>query len=201
MKKKIMLFVLILFLSVPAFATAETFDFGGNIAYHNDVVFINFSLANDATNVRVWTDSFAGGGASSGNFDPITALWTSAGVRLAENDDDDSINPATQSYYDSGFSLPTLSAGNYMFSIACYDNYSNGTLLSQGFMYDGDTPIALGAWTGSDISTDELDPNIGTYWHVILDGVDSASHQVPEPATLLLLGFGLAGLATLRKKI
>lgn len=200
MKKKMMLFVLMLVLSVPIFANAATFSFGGNIANHNDVVFINFSLTSDATNVRVWTDSFNGGGAAGGNFDPITALWTSTGNLLAQNDDDDSINPSTQTYYDSGFSLPTLNAGSYMFSIACYNNFANGTLLSDGFNYDGGTPIALGAWTNSDVSTIGLDPNIGTYWHVVLDGVDSANQQVPEPASMLLLGLGLAGLATLKKK-
>ena len=202
MKKRMMFWGLMfaLILSVPVFANADTFSFGGNIANHNDVVFINFTLNQDATNVRVWTDSFDGGGASGGNFDPITALWTSTGNRIAENDDNSSINPGTQTYYDSGFSLATLTAGGYMFSIACYDNFARSSLLSDGFQYDGDTPVALGAWMYSDVSTSGLDPNIGTYWHVVLDGVDSASNQVPEPASMLLLGLGLVGLAGARRK-
>ncbi|MGZ3579001.1 MAG: PEP-CTERM sorting domain-containing protein, partial [Syntrophales bacterium] len=32
-------------------------------------------------------------------------------------------------------------------------------------------------------------------------GTPGTNPTVPEPATLILLGFGLAGLATLRKKI
>ncbi len=53
-----------------SFAFAASFSFDGNITYHNDIVKVNFTLDNDSTNVRVWTDSFQDGV----NFDPITAL-------------------------------------------------------------------------------------------------------------------------------
>ena len=201
MKKLTVLMTFLAVLCIAGIASAAAFDFSGNIANNNDVVFINFTLNQDSTNVRVWTDSFLGGGASGGNFDPITALWdANTGALIAQNDDNATINPATQTYFDSGFSLATLGAGSYRFSIACFNNFAAGSTLAQGFVYDGTAPIALGAWSGSDVSTPGLDPNIGTYWHVNLDGVDSASNTTPVPAPLILLGSGLLGVAGFRKK-
>ena len=49
-------------------ASASVFHFEGMIDYHNDVVFTYFTLDDDATDVRIWTDSFDDGA----NFDPIT---------------------------------------------------------------------------------------------------------------------------------
>ena len=41
-----------------AVAQAADFECNGNIQFHNDVVRIDFTLASDATDVRVWTDGF-----------------------------------------------------------------------------------------------------------------------------------------------
>ncbi len=165
-------------------ANAALFNVTGNISYHNDVVFIDFSLDNDATDVRVWTDSFQSGT----NFDPITALWDGAGNLINENDDNSSINPATQSTYDSGFALDFLAAGDYTFSIATYNNYALGSTVSDGFRYDAAAPILLSDWCQP-----ANDCNMGSYWSVWLDGVDSASGggtPVPAPSPLLLMGLG-----------
>ena len=119
--------------SLLGFATisqASTFTFSGNIANHNDIVRVDFSLANNATNVRVWTDSFLSGT----NFDPITALWNAdTGARLGENDDNSSI-ALGQTYFDSGFSLASLAAGNYFFTMATFANFANGTNFLSGIL-------------------------------------------------------------------
>lgn len=87
-KKKLLLAALAAGLS--ATANAAVFNFTGNITYHNDVITTAFTLAEDSTNVRVWTDSFQSGI----NFDPITALWNATtGALIAQNDDNDDINP------------------------------------------------------------------------------------------------------------
>lgn len=183
-------------------ANATLFNFTGDITYHNDVVYTYFSLDSDATNVRLWTDSFQSGT----NFDPITALWDASGNLIDENDDNDLINPSTQTYYDSGFELGFLGAGDYILSVATYANFAAGSSLSEGFDYDAQTPILLSEWSQPANSFD-----MGTYWSVWLDGVDTARNpddprddepvvMVSEPTTLGLFSLSLLGLGILRKK-
>lgn len=192
-------------LGVSSLASASTFTFSGNLVNHNDVIQVSFSLANAATNVRVWTDSFLANAAnpSGTNFDPITALWNAnTGARLDQNDDNFSINPATQTYFDSGFALPTLAAGNYIFTMAAYNNFSNGNFLSGGFNFDGQAPIAIGSFDQPANANNAR----GSFWRINLDGVDTATDPtpsaVPVPSALWLFGTAIAGFAGFgRRKI
>lgn len=192
---------------VSSVSQAASFTFSGNIANHNDIVRVDFSLATDATNVRVWTDSFlatepiqTGPGT---NFDPITALWnTDTGARIGENDDNSSIAPG-QTYFDSGFSLATLAAGNYFFTMATFANFANGDNISNGFAYDAQTPIAI-----ADFDQPANAGNLrGTFWRINLDGVDSASgptipipSPIPLPGAVWLFGSALVGFAGFARK-
>lgn len=180
---------------------AALLHFTGNITYHNDVVQVHFTLHNDATNVRVWTDSYQNGT----NFDPVTALWKSDGTLLAQKDDKSDIDP-NQTDYDSGFILSFLEAGDYIFTVATYANWVVSDNLSDGFRYDSETPIPLADW---DQPSNHL--GMGTFWSVWLDGVDQAtvpqppqeqpSQDVPEPSGLALLAAaGVSALAFRRRK-
>ena len=175
-------------------AQAADYSFAGNIGFHNDVVQIDFSLAN-AAHVTVWTDSWLSGL----NFDPTAALWLKAGSDfqlLQTVDDDDTVAPG-QGYYDTGFTLPALAAGAYRVTLAAAINAPLGTLLSQGFVYDTQTPVPLALW-----NQPSYDPNAndqkGSFWQLHVNGVTLAT-AVPEPAAWLLLAAGLAVLALRRR--
>jgi len=189
-------------LAAGSASNAALINFTGQIEYHNDVIYNYFTLDSDSSDVRMWTDSFKSGE----NFDPITALWDAdSGALIQENDDDDTVNPATQTYYDSGLNLGFLSAGNYLFTVATYANFAAGTNLSDGFSYDDQSPIQLAQW---DQPANDID--MGPNWSVWLDNVDRASNpddpddsddpaSVPEPGSVFLLSLGLAGIAFRRK--
>jgi PEP-CTERM motif len=172
-------------------AHAADFTLAGQITFHNDVVQLDFTLAAPGTDVKIWTDSWQSGL----NFDPIAALWVQSGgnyTLLAEVDDDDTVGTG-QGFYDTGFSLANLAAGQYRVTLAASFNGATGTLLSQGFAYDDEAPILLTQW-----NQPSYDPNAndqkGGFWRVNFAGVDAVS-VVPEPSSWLLMALGLGALA------
>ncbi|MBC7756443.1 MAG: DVUA0089 family protein [Bdellovibrio sp.] len=191
--------VAISLLSISGIASASTFTFSGNFINQTDVARVDFSVASNATNVRLWTDSFQANATNPNgtNFDPITALWnTSTGALISQNDDNSSINSSTQTYYDSGFSLATLAAGDYFFTVAAFNNFAAGTNISGGFQFDGLAPIAIGLFNQPANSGNAR----GSFWRVNLDGVDNATgpvnpSAVPLPGAVWLFGTAIAGFA------
>ncbi len=172
-------------LLAPLHAQAADFTFNGSIGFHNDKVLIDFSLG-AASNVSLFTDSWRSGL----KFDPVLALWqqTVPGVwTLLSEVDDDTVGTG-QAFFDAGILAPTLAAGSYCVSVVASINLANGTLLSNGFAYDSQAPIALASWNQPSYNPNTNDQK-GGFWQLQLRGVDQAS-VVPEPGQWLLLALG-----------
>lgn len=182
--------------TAAASAYAANFDLSGNLDFHNSVVQINFTLASAAAEVKIWSDSWQSGL----NFDPTAAVWARSGndfSLLQAVDDDNTVGP-NQGYYDVGFDLFNLAAGIYRLTLAASINAPNGTLLSQGFAYDGQTPIPIPLWNQPTYDINANDQK-GTLWRLHFSGVDAVT-AVPEPAAAWLMALGAAGLL-LRRRI
>ena len=165
-------------LGLSSIAQANSYTFIGNLANNNDVVKINFSLAQAALNIRVWTDSLMNGD----KFDPFIGLWNGAtGAKIAGNDYNATIG-SSQTYFDSGFKLTSLALGDYFLTVASSPNFSNH----------------------SSVSTHTTD--IKTAYSVNIDGVELTTDEnlltkVPLPSALWLFGtavFVFAGFSSRR---
>ena len=174
---------------------AADFTLSGTIQNHNDIVAIDFSLAASG-GVDIWSDSWRSGA----NFDPTAALWLKSGADftlVAAVDDDDTIAPG-QGFYDTGFSLASLAAGDYRVTLGAAINAPVGALLSQGFSYDAETPIRLSLW-----NQPSYDPNAndqkGGFWQLHFSGVDSVA-AVPEPSAWTMLAIGLVALGAAARR-
>ena len=129
-----------LLLSTLAFG-AQAESYSSHIAYHNDVAYHSMTITKPGSSLVVWTDSYINGA----NFDPIINVWHN-NVRVGQNDDNSSIDPANQTIYDSGIRLSNLAVGTYVFTVSAFANFSVGANIGLGFVNDGQTPIPLDSW-------------------------------------------------------
>jgi len=174
-----------------AASTASADFLDSHISYHNDVIYHSFIIEHP-TDLTAWTDSYGLDMAHPANFDPIVSLWRE-GVLVTSNDDNNTIRPGEQGVYDSGFYAYGLTPGSYLFTIAAYDNFANGTTLGEGFLRDGETPIPLADW---DEPAGVHNPGefVRLNW--------TMCPAVPEPSTwaMLAVGLMLAGGAVRRQR-
>ncbi len=215
MRKLITLGLTALLAGAPS-AQALDFDFQGNFTKDNDVVILNFTVGAPSV-VTVFSSSWLnppdGTGVPTGGFDPILAIWSSAGTLLSEQDDGGVIGNTMSngvSYahgtWDSYYQV-TLAAGAYKASITQYNNFAAGTTLAAGFSQDGNPnftttwgqqPNFNGVWEWQTAP----DPRT-SFWRFHLLNVEEASQQpVPDGAsTFALLTMALMAAFGLRRRL
>lgn len=193
--------ICILFAGTASRADVVDYDYFGSFPYHNTVLTFTFSVE-DVSDVTLFSSSYANGG-----FDPMLFLWNGDGSSLLESQDDhpggvpSSALSNGVSYpvgdFDAYFVVNALPIGEYIVAISAYANWHNGSALADGFYFDNQTPIPIAQWDQPASGFRAAD----FAFHILnVARAEGPPTATPEPATLALMGIGLAGVHLLRRR-
>lgn len=183
-------------------ASAVNISYTGEFAYDNEVKLFQFTVDTLSTvGLRTW--SYAGGinaagkTIARGGFDPIVALFDSAGQLIGEQDDGGcrkvAADALTRQCWDINYSIE-LEPGTYTASLQQYNNYHVSSNLADGFYYQDEQYRNF-----RNGFVDEMDFKRNGSWAFDLLNVSlPAPADVPEPGSIWLVGAALAGLTAMR---
>ena len=189
-------------------ATLTTDRYGNeNSAYYfdgvNDYIRITDSNSLDLTDSFTISLSFLQDSETSGSLrlvDKITAGYGDGYLLDTHPGQDVRLLVDSHTYYnDTNFANDVWHDLTAIFDRGNYALYMDGVLLTSG--YDA-------SWQPAPVNSLDLflgaaqygGSPYGNYFHGKMDNIKIYNSAVPEPATMLLLGFGLVGLAGFRRK-
>jgi hypothetical protein len=196
-------------------ASAGNISFTGTFTQDDQLELFQFTASSATVVIQTW--GYAGGtnangqGILAGGFDPFLSLFDANGgllpssALIGSNNDGAGVaaDPTTESPFDSLLAMNNLlPGGTYVVVLSQNGNLPGGTY-GDGFGQSGMGNFTAGEFgcSGPDPFCDPNGAQRNGSWAVDILGVDSAADitggSAPEPASMLLLGAGLAGIALL----
>jgi hypothetical protein len=195
-------------------AWASSFSYIGTFTTDDQLQVFLFTAPSPTFEARTW--SYAGGTnaasqiIAAGGFDPVLTLFDATGGLTASSPYIASVyntgvgvatDPATGQAFDALMAINNLNPGHtYALVLSQFDNLAIGSTYGDGFGQTGNGNFTASEFgCGGSAFCDQTPAQRNGSWAVDITGVDSST-DTPEPASVLTLTAGIAGLVLLRRR-